>query len=86
LTTAITLLRNGAKHVTVVGKDIPGDTSSQYASPKAGASIISFASVKDKRLQGTTCNDKVELVYPHPYPSCRYRSNHFTGIPSLGYS
>ncbi|KAI8342349.1 hypothetical protein BC941DRAFT_412515 [Chlamydoabsidia padenii] len=51
LTTAITLLRHGAKQVTVVGKDIPGDMSSHYASPKAGASIISFASVNDKRLQ-----------------------------------
>ncbi|KAI8079718.1 FAD dependent oxidoreductase [Halteromyces radiatus] len=52
LTTGITLLRNGAKQVTVVGKYIPGgDKDAEYASAFAGASIITFASVKDKRLQ-----------------------------------
>ncbi|CAO3599457.1 unnamed protein product [Absidia cylindrospora] len=51
LTTGISLLRNGAKQVTVAGKHIPGEKSPEYASPYAGASIITFASVADKRLQ-----------------------------------
>ncbi|KAL0077488.1 hypothetical protein J3Q64DRAFT_1767933 [Phycomyces blakesleeanus] len=51
LTTAIMLLRNGHKNVVVVGKHIPGDMSHEYTSPWAGASVLSFATSTDKRLQ-----------------------------------
>ena len=52
LTTAVDLLKNGYKDVTVIGKYIPGDKTVGYTSPWAGASILSFASSKDVRLQG----------------------------------
>ncbi|KAI8337886.1 hypothetical protein BC941DRAFT_351611 [Chlamydoabsidia padenii] len=51
LTTAITLLRNGARQVTVVAKDLPGDMNPEFSSVNAGASIISFASVNNKQHQ-----------------------------------
>ncbi|KAG2228243.1 hypothetical protein INT45_011035 [Circinella minor] len=51
LTTAVDLLKNGYKDVTVIGQYIPGDMTAGYTSPWAGASILSFASSKDVRLQ-----------------------------------
>ncbi|OBZ88392.1 D-amino-acid oxidase [Choanephora cucurbitarum] len=51
LTTAVTLLRNGFKNVVVIGEHVPGDNSSQYTSPWAGASILSVAKHDDYRLQ-----------------------------------
>ncbi|KAI8082575.1 uncharacterized protein B0P05DRAFT_537562 [Gilbertella persicaria] len=51
LSTAITLLRNGHKNVRVVGKHLPGDISSEYTSPWAGASILTFAKQDDTRSQ-----------------------------------
>jgi glycine/D-amino acid oxidase-like deaminating enzyme len=52
LTTAICLLRNGYKDVKVVAKHVPGDMSSEYTSPWAGASILTVAKHDDYRLQG----------------------------------
>lgn len=52
LTTAVTLLREGFKNVTVVAKHVPGDMSSEYTSPWAGASILTVADQEDHRLQG----------------------------------
>lgn len=54
LTTAISLLRNGYKNVKVIAKHLPGDFSSEYASPWAGASILTVAEANDYRLQGNT--------------------------------
>ncbi|KAI8091803.1 FAD dependent oxidoreductase [Thamnidium elegans] len=51
LTTAICLLRDGYKNVTVLSKHVPGDISSEYASPWAGASILTVANHDDYRLQ-----------------------------------
>ncbi|KAI9342115.1 FAD dependent oxidoreductase [Pilaira anomala] len=51
LTTAICLLRAGYKNVTVAAKHVPGDLSSAYASPWAGASILTVANYDDYRLQ-----------------------------------
>ncbi|CAO3609222.1 unnamed protein product [Mucor hiemalis] len=51
LTTAICLLRDGFKNVTVTAKHVPGDMSSEYTSPWAGASILCFADTKDLRLK-----------------------------------
>ncbi|ORX47959.1 nucleotide-binding domain-containing protein [Hesseltinella vesiculosa] len=51
LTTGIVLLRQGVKKVTVVGKHLAGEQTVEYASPWAGASILSFAQSSDKRLQ-----------------------------------
>ncbi|KAI9276930.1 hypothetical protein BDA99DRAFT_494448 [Phascolomyces articulosus] len=51
LTTAVDLLKNGYKDVTVIGQYIPGDMTTAYTSPWAGASILSFASSNDVRLQ-----------------------------------
>lgn len=53
LTSAISLLRKGYKDVTVVSKHVPGDWSSEYTSPWAGASILTVAAHDDYRLQGT---------------------------------
>ncbi|KAI8997416.1 hypothetical protein BDB01DRAFT_771046 [Pilobolus umbonatus] len=51
LTTAVTLLQSGYKDVKVVAKHIPGDLTTEYTSPWAGASILTFASEDDTRLQ-----------------------------------
>ncbi|CAO3620842.1 unnamed protein product [Cunninghamella echinulata] len=51
LTTGITLLQNGAQHVIITAKHLPGDITSEYTSHWAGACILSFASSNDKRLQ-----------------------------------
>ncbi|CAO3627712.1 unnamed protein product [Cunninghamella blakesleeana] len=51
LTTGITLLQNGAQNVILTAKHLPGDKSTEYTSPWAGASILSFATSNDKRLQ-----------------------------------
>lgn len=52
LTSAIALLQAGYKDVTVIGQYIPGDMTTEYTSPWAGASVLSFASAMDKRLIG----------------------------------
>ncbi|GAA5805863.1 hypothetical protein HPULCUR_011389 [Helicostylum pulchrum] len=52
LTTAICLLKDGYKNVTILAKHVPGDISSEYASPWAGASILTVANHDDYRLQG----------------------------------
>lgn len=52
LTSAISLLRKGYKDVTVVSKHVPGDLSTEYTSPWAGASILTVADHDDYRLQG----------------------------------
>ncbi|KAI8391319.1 uncharacterized protein BYT42DRAFT_489729 [Radiomyces spectabilis] len=62
LTTAVTLLQEGYKDVLVVGKHLPGDIDVDYTSPWAGASILSFAHSKDKRLQAI---DKYSLKVFH---------------------
>ncbi|CAO0791148.1 unnamed protein product [Mucor circinelloides] len=51
LTSAISLLRKGYKDVTVVSKHVPGDLSTEYTSPWAGASILTVADHDDYRLQ-----------------------------------
>ncbi|KAI8067456.1 hypothetical protein BC940DRAFT_300784 [Gongronella butleri] len=51
LTTGITLLRQGVKNVTIIGKHLASESSTEFASPWAGASIVTFASSHDKRLQ-----------------------------------
>lgn len=52
LTTALVLLKNGYKDVTVVGKYHPGDKlTHEFTSPWAGASIVSFAA-ENTSLQG----------------------------------
>ncbi|KAI7899611.1 uncharacterized protein BX663DRAFT_520711 [Cokeromyces recurvatus] len=51
LTTAISLLRHGYKDVLVIAKHVPGDLSSEYTSPWAGASILTVADYNDYRLQ-----------------------------------
>lgn len=43
-------MRDGFKNVTVVGKHVPGDMSTEYTSPWAGASVLTFAQTTDKRL------------------------------------
>lgn len=45
-------MRNGYKDVKVVAKHVPGDMSSEYTSPWAGASILTVANHDDYRLQG----------------------------------
>ncbi|KAI7884234.1 FAD dependent oxidoreductase [Lichtheimia hyalospora FSU 10163] len=50
LTSAVSLLQTGYKDVTVIGQYIPGDMTTEYTSPWAGASVLSFASAMDKRL------------------------------------
>lgn len=52
LTSAVALLQAGYKDVTVIGQYIPGDMTTEYTSPWAGASVLSFASAMDKRLIG----------------------------------
>lgn len=52
MTTAVLLLREGFKNVKVVAKHLPGDMSSEYTSPWAGASIMTAAEASDIRLQG----------------------------------
>lgn len=54
LTSAVSLLQAGYKDVTVIGQYIPGDMTTEYTSPWAGASVLSFASVMDKRLIGNS--------------------------------
>ncbi|KAI8881353.1 nucleotide-binding domain-containing protein [Backusella circina FSU 941] len=51
LTTAVSLLKDGHKNVRVVSKHVPGDLSSEYTSPWAGASILTVAEPDDHRLQ-----------------------------------
>ncbi|KAF7721190.1 hypothetical protein EC973_005121 [Apophysomyces ossiformis] len=63
LTTAICLLRNGYKDVVVVGKHLPGEMTWEYTSPWAGASILSFASSKDKFLQEIDRESLKEFTY-----------------------
>ena len=59
MTTAITLLRNGYQSIIVVGQYLPGDISSHYASPWAGASILTTAQSNNHRLQGK-CSKRKE--------------------------
>lgn len=54
LTTAVSLLREGYKNVIVAAKHVPGDLSSEYTSPWAGASILTVANHDDIRLQGNS--------------------------------
>ncbi|KAI9487599.1 MAG: FAD dependent oxidoreductase [Benjaminiella poitrasii] len=51
LTVAISLLRHGYKDVLVVAKHVPGDLTTEYTSPWAGASILTVADYNDYRLQ-----------------------------------
>ncbi|KAI8987601.1 hypothetical protein BDF20DRAFT_278005 [Mycotypha africana] len=51
LTTAICLLKNGYRDVLVLAKLLPGDLTTEYTSPWAGAAMVTAAEPNDIRLQ-----------------------------------
>ncbi|KAI9281469.1 hypothetical protein BY458DRAFT_498683 [Sporodiniella umbellata] len=63
LTTGICLLRNNYCDVSILSKHLPGDLSSEYTSPWAGASIITAAKHDDYRLQDIDLESKREFSY-----------------------
>ncbi|RCH88479.1 hypothetical protein CU097_010495 [Rhizopus azygosporus] len=62
LTSGICLLRNGFKDVIIAARHLPGDISSEYTSPWAGASIITAASPDDYRLHEIDLDTKKEFA------------------------
>ncbi|KND88296.1 D-amino-acid oxidase [Tolypocladium ophioglossoides CBS 100239] len=66
LTSALLLSKKKGYKITVVGKHMPGDYDSEYASPFAGANIIPMANEAGKRWESETWRELKRLVEEVP--------------------